>query len=65
MLGPTGIGVLYGKKEILQKMSPFEGGGEMIKEVSFTKAQVNATFPGMSCPGSLRQVHPTSAVQSV
>jgi cysteine desulfurase / selenocysteine lyase len=36
MLGPTGIGVLYGKKEILQKMSPFQGGGEMIKEVSFT-----------------------------
>lgn len=36
MLGPTGIGVLYGKKEVLQKMPPFQGGGEMIKEVSFT-----------------------------
>lgn len=35
MLGPTGIGVLYGKKEILEGMSPFEGGGEMIKEVSY------------------------------
>jgi cysteine desulfurase/selenocysteine lyase len=35
MLGPTGIGVLYGKKEVLQKMPPFQGGGEMIKEVSF------------------------------
>jgi cysteine desulfurase/selenocysteine lyase len=36
MLGPTGIGVLYGKKEVLQKMQPFQGGGEMIKEVAFT-----------------------------
>jgi len=35
MLGPTGIGVLYGKREILEKMEPFHGGGEMIKEVSF------------------------------
>ena len=33
--GPTGIGVLYGKKSILDKMPPFMGGGEMIKEVSF------------------------------
>jgi cysteine desulfurase / selenocysteine lyase len=31
MLGPTGIGVLYGKKEFLDAMSPYEGGGEMIK----------------------------------
>jgi cysteine desulfurase/selenocysteine lyase len=35
MLGPTGIGVLYGEREILEKMKPFEGGGEMIREVSF------------------------------
>jgi len=35
MLGPTGIGVLYGKREILEKMDPFHGGGEMIREVSF------------------------------
>jgi cysteine desulfurase/selenocysteine lyase len=35
MLGPTGIGVLYGKKDILEKMAPFQGGGEMIREVSF------------------------------
>ena len=33
--GPTGIGVLYGKKSILESMPPFMGGGEMIKEVSF------------------------------
>jgi len=35
MLGPTGIGVLYGKKDILESMEPFQGGGEMIREVSF------------------------------
>jgi cysteine desulfurase/selenocysteine lyase len=35
MLGPTGIGVLYGKKHLLQKMAPFQGGGEMIKEVTY------------------------------
>jgi len=35
MLGPTGIGVLYGRREILEKMEPFQGGGEMIRDVSF------------------------------
>jgi cysteine desulfurase/selenocysteine lyase len=39
MLGPTGIGVLYGKKELLQKMEPFQGGGEMIKEVSYSQVK--------------------------
>jgi cysteine desulfurase / selenocysteine lyase len=39
MLGPTGIGVLYGKKEVLEKMAPFQGGGEMIKEVEFKPGQ--------------------------
>lgn len=33
MLGPTGVGVLYGREEILRRMPPFLGGGEMIKEV--------------------------------
>jgi cysteine desulfurase/selenocysteine lyase len=33
MLGPTGVGVLWAKKEILEKMSPFLGGGDMIREV--------------------------------
>jgi cysteine desulfurase/selenocysteine lyase len=37
MLGPTGIGALYGKKALLEKIEPFQGGGEMIKEVSFNK----------------------------
>lgn len=35
--GPTGIGVLYGKKELLEKMPPYEGGGEMIDTVSVDK----------------------------
>jgi cysteine desulfurase/selenocysteine lyase len=38
MLGPTGIGVLYGKSKHLQNMPPFLGGGEMIKEVHTTGA---------------------------
>ena len=37
MFGPTGVGVLYGKEEILNKLPPYQGGGEMIKEVSFEK----------------------------
>lgn len=37
MYGPTGIGVLYGKESLLEKMPPYQGGGEMIKSVSFEK----------------------------
>ncbi len=37
MYGPAGIGVLYGKEEILEKMPPYQGGGEMISHVSFEK----------------------------
>ena len=37
MYGPTGVGVLYGKEELLEKLSPWHGGGEMIDEVSFEK----------------------------
>lgn len=44
MLAPTGIGVLYGKKAILQKLSPFQGGGEMIKEVSFGQERCSITW---------------------
>ena len=39
--GPTGVGVLYGKKELLEMMPPFLGGGEMIKEVTFEKTTYN------------------------
>ncbi|MBK8088652.1 MAG: cysteine desulfurase [Chitinophagaceae bacterium] len=39
--GPTGIGVLYGKRELLEAMPPFMGGGEMIKDVTFEKTTWN------------------------
>jgi cysteine desulfurase / selenocysteine lyase len=35
--GPTGIGILYGKEDLLNKLIPYQGGGEMIKEVTFEK----------------------------
>ena len=41
MLGPTGVGVLYARKEILEKMDPFLGGGEMILEVWDDRATYN------------------------
>jgi cysteine desulfurase/selenocysteine lyase len=41
LYGPTGVGILYGKKELLDNMPPFLGGGEMIKEVTFEKTTYN------------------------
>ena len=41
MYGPTGLGVLYGKEELLQKMKPVWGGGEMIEKVTFEKTTYN------------------------
>jgi cysteine desulfurase/selenocysteine lyase len=41
LYGPTGVGVLYGKRELLEAMPPYQGGGEMIKEVSFEKTIYN------------------------
>ena len=41
MMGPTGVGVLYAKPELLEKMNPFMGGGEMIREVSMEKSTWN------------------------
>ena len=41
MYGPTGLGVLYGKKEWLDKLPPVEGGGEMIEHVHFEKTTYN------------------------
>ena len=37
MCGPTGIGILYGKKSLLNKLPPYQGGGEMISDVTFEK----------------------------
>lgn len=44
MLGPTGLGVLFGKKELLEKMNPFLFGGEMIHSVSYNSSEWN-TLP--------------------
>ena len=44
VFGPTGIGVLYGKREILNLMPPYQGGGDMIEKVSFEKTTFN-TLP--------------------
>ncbi len=41
MFGPTGIGIFYGKEELLKKLPPFKGGGEMILTVSFEKTVYN------------------------
>ena len=41
MYGPNGVGVLYGKKELLNHMPPYQGGGEMISEVSFVGTTFN------------------------
>jgi cysteine desulfurase/selenocysteine lyase len=41
LFGPTGVGVLYGKRELLESMPPYQGGGEMIKEVSFAGTTYN------------------------
>ena len=44
MYGPTGIGVLYGKTSFLEKMPPYQGGGDMISSVTFEKTTYN-TLP--------------------
>jgi cysteine desulfurase/selenocysteine lyase len=41
LYGPTGVGVLYGKRELLDAMPPYQGGGEMIKDVTFKKTTYN------------------------
>lgn len=42
LCGPTGIGILYGKAELLERMQPFKGGGDMILSVTFEKTTYNA-----------------------
>ena len=49
--GPTGVGILYGKKEWLEKLSPYQGGGEMIDEVSFEKTTYS-DLPNKFEPGT-------------
>ncbi len=42
VFGPTGVGVLYGKENLLEAMPPYQGGGDMIKSVSFAETTYNA-----------------------
>jgi len=41
LFGPTGVGVLYGKEDVLNQMPPYQGGGDMIKEVTLEKTTYN------------------------
>jgi len=41
MYGPTGVGILYGKEDLLNEMPPYQGGGDMIKDVTFDKTEFN------------------------
>lgn len=50
MLGPTGIGVLYGKREVLKKLEPFQGGGSMIREVSFNRKTKSCSITWNALP---------------
>ena len=49
--GPTGVGILYGKLEILEELPPYQGGGEMIDEVTFEKTTY-ADLPNKFEPGT-------------
>jgi cysteine desulfurase/selenocysteine lyase len=42
LYGPSGIGILYGKEDLLNAMPPYQGGGDMIRSVSFEKTEYNA-----------------------
>ena len=59
MYGPTGIGVLYGRSELLEEMPPYQGGGDMILSVSFEKTVYNKP------PTSSRPARPTWLAPSV
>ncbi|NQY62722.1 MAG: SufS family cysteine desulfurase [Alteromonadaceae bacterium] len=52
MFGPTGVGVLYGRKELLNSMPPYQGGGEMIKKVSFSEETTFNDLPFKFEPGT-------------
>ena len=52
MCGPTGVGVLYGKEEWLNKLPPYQGGGEMIDQKSLLRKQLM-----LACLINLKRVH--------
>ena len=59
LFGPTGIGVLYGKRELLEAMSPYQGGGDMIESRDIRKDRPTPGFPINSKPA-----RPTSPARS-
>ena len=61
MLGPTGIGVLYGKAAVLENMSPFQGGGSMISDVSFNKDQEKCGIAFAGLPGKFEAGTPDTS----
>ncbi|MFI4847033.1 MAG: SufS family cysteine desulfurase [Candidatus Makana argininalis] len=56
MYGPSGIGILYVKKSILEKMTPWEGGGSMIKNVNLTKGSIFSEIPFRFEAGSINTI---------
>jgi cysteine desulfurase / selenocysteine lyase len=61
MLGPTGVGVLYGKAAILENMAPFQGGGSMISNVSFNKEQEQCNIAFSDLPGKFEAGTPDTS----
>lgn len=57
MLGPTGIGVLYARREILREMEPFHGGGEMISEVVFDQSRGSCPISWNTLPWKFEAEH--------
>lgn len=53
LYGPNGIGILFGRKELLEKLPPYQGGGDMIDQVTFEKTTYNVP------PSNLKQAHPS------
>jgi cysteine desulfurase/selenocysteine lyase len=60
MLAPTGIGVLYGKRELLEAMEPFHGGGEMIREVSYDHSRDRCSISWNELPWKFEAGTPNS-----
>jgi cysteine desulfurase/selenocysteine lyase len=61
MLGPTGIGVLYGKAELLERMAPFESGGSMISSVSYNQRQGHCDVSFNELPGKFEAGTPDTS----
>lgn len=64
MYAPTGIGVLYGKREWLEKLPPYQGGGEMIQTVSFKRTTYN-TLPFKFEAGTPDYIGSTALAQAI